>query len=75
MNIEESKLLAQIAVTVNDMHDRLFGNGQPGELAELKARASALEKNQNMFLGALGVISAAVSGFFAAFIAHIFKTK
>ena len=39
------------------LEHRLFGNGSPGELSELKTRASNLEEFKNKVLGALTVIA------------------
>ena len=35
--------LAVIETVLNQMNDRLFGNGQPGEISALKARMAKLE--------------------------------
>lgn len=43
-----------IIQNLEDMHHRLFGNGQPGEIGSLKARVSALERR---FWIALGVVA------------------
>ena len=47
--------LAAIEVTLEHMDRRLFGNGQPGDLAQLAARVTAVEKHSWKIAGALGL--------------------
>jgi hypothetical protein len=59
-----SERLAVIESMVHDIHGRLFGNGQPGELEKLKARVGVLERIGWMTAGActtVGIIWAAVT--------------
>lgn len=49
----DSERLAVIEHAVLDMRQRLFGNGQPGELSSVKARISKLERWQWIAGGAL----------------------
>lgn len=53
------------------LEHRLFGNGNPGELAELKSRASNLEEFKNKVLGALTVITLLLGAVGAALFNHI----
>lgn len=56
MNAEESKVLTQIETTVNDMHHRLFGNGQPGIITLQDNRLKELEADRNKVLGAVKLV-------------------
>ena len=49
--------VARIDTTVADMHGRLFGNGQPGEIEKLRSRVASLELSRRWALG----LSAGVS--------------
>jgi hypothetical protein len=39
----DGERIASIETLVGDMHTRLFGNGQPGELEGIKARLTRME--------------------------------
>jgi hypothetical protein len=65
--------LARIVAVVEDMHHRLFGNGQPGELADLKNRASSLEEFKNKVLGALIIIATGITVIGTALFTHLLK--
>lgn len=67
--------LATIKAVVEDMHHRLFGNGQPGELAELRGRASSLEEFKNKVLGALVIIGTALGIVGTAIFTHILRSR
>ncbi len=43
--------LARIDTMVSDMHHRLFGNGQPGIVAEYNNRLKELEAERNRVIG------------------------
>ena len=47
--------LSAIEVTLGHMDRRLFGNGQPGELALLSARVAHLETQSWKVAGAMGL--------------------
>lgn len=47
------KILIEIQTTVKSMHRQLFGNGQPGVIAEMKGRLHALERLRWIVYGAL----------------------
>jgi len=47
--------LELIELVLNRMEQRLFGNGQPGELSTLKARVTKLESWLWRGLGAIGL--------------------
>ena len=65
--------LGRILERVNDMHHRLFGNGQPGEISELRARISSQEEFKNKVLGALTIIATGVTIIGAALFQHLLK--
>lgn len=43
MTNDETHQLTRVATMVEDMHVRLFGNGQPGELAKLGVRMDKMD--------------------------------
>lgn len=65
--------IAVIRAVVEDLHHRLFGNGNPGELAELRSRASSLEEFKNKILGALVIIATGITIIGTALFTHILK--
>ncbi len=52
---------------VDDMKHRLFGNGQPGELTDIKTRLSILEKFRYILIG-VGLVFSIIGGFAGAVI-------
>lgn len=54
---EKDDLLIRISTQVEEMHERLFGNGQPGELDKAKSRIYDLEEWKNKASGGLVIIS------------------
>jgi hypothetical protein len=55
--------LALIEEMVGRLDQRLFGNGQPGELSAIKQRLRSLEQFKWQLAGAAGVLIAAVEYF------------
>ena len=53
--------VAKIETVVNDMHARLFGNGQPGIIQEHGESLNALYNFKNRVIGALIIIAVMVS--------------
>lgn len=53
----DSERLAKVETIVEVIHDRLFGNGQPGELSKLDDRVQVLENNKNRIIGAFSIVS------------------
>lgn len=56
-NSSDKERLAVIQHFVGDMHQRLFGNGQPGEIQTLKERVESLEKWMWRVMGAAGALA------------------
>lgn len=50
---ERNDTLVSIQTTVEDMHHRLFGNGQPGIITIQDNRLKELEADRNKVLGAV----------------------
>jgi hypothetical protein len=65
--------LAVIEAVVLRIEDRLFGNGQPGELDALTKRLSTLEHSRSYVKGVLWVIGLFTTGVGAAVIKHVFS--
>mgnify|MGYP001569969610 CR=1 FL=1 len=57
MEQETIEKIAKIEVMLEDVHHRLFGNGQPGQLSILDNRICLLEKLESKAKGAFWVIS------------------
>ncbi len=69
---EQAKVTQAIVI---DIHTRLFGNGQPGELDKLDARLKDQERTTNWAKGALAVITGALTLFGGTEIYHILTGK
>ena len=61
LQIDNARRVAKIETLVEDMHDRLFGNGQPGDITIIKERVTSLEHSRALAKGAFGVITAFLS--------------
>ncbi len=66
---------ATIETIVYDIHTRLFGKEQPGELDKLDARLKEQERATNWAKGALAVITGAMTLFGGTEIYHILTGK
>ena len=66
-------LLLSISSTVESMHHRLFGNGNPGELDTLWKRTDSLQDWKNKVTGALIVLSFLITTLATATVYEIFK--
>ena len=60
-DIQQAQTLARIETLVEEMHGRLFGNGQPGELDKIDGRLDNLESTRSFAKGALYVLYGLVS--------------
>lgn len=56
MNLDESTQLTRVVTLVEDMHHRLFGNGQPGIVKEQNDRLDRLEAEKDRFSGAIRLV-------------------
>ncbi len=61
-DFQQAQSIARIETLVGQMHDRLFGNGQPGALDKLDARLNKIEAIKAQSQGALYVLYALVTG-------------
>ena len=75
MTEPESVCLVKIKTIVEDMHRRLFGNGQPGKLQEIWNKIEPLGVAQDRFVGALGIISFFLLLFGGTFIVSTFRGR
>ncbi len=69
---EQAKVTQAIVI---DIHTRLFGNGQPGELDKLDTRLKDLERTTNWAKGAVAVIVGLVTLLGGTEIYHITTGK
>ena len=77
----DREILIRVETKVNDMYRRLFGNGQPGDLADLRDsidkvadRTTILEKEKSKahgFIAAIGTLATLVGG---AEVLHFFRS-
>jgi hypothetical protein len=52
-NLTDRDLLVRIDERVCSLEHRLFGNGQPGEIAEMKSKISKLERDRDIARGSI----------------------
>lgn len=71
--IDQAKSIAKIEVMVTDMHERLFGNGQPGELDKLSKRVTSLEHDRSVAKGGFAVLTTFVGFIGWAHIRDLFR--
>lgn len=68
---QTTNTLSELSSKVNDIHTRLFGNGQPGELDKHEARIRELESSANHWRGIVAAVVALVGLFGGTEILHI----
>lgn len=80
MNYDESQKLTRVETMLEDMHLRLFGNGQPGELAKLGTRMDAmddeidgLKETKAHAKGAMWALGALFTALGGTEVWHVFK--
>lgn len=56
MTRDEQEQLTKVVTLVEDMHHRLFGNGQPGYIKDNDKRVLALETDQNRVKGMISLV-------------------
>lgn len=61
MNHEQGETLTRVSTLVEDMHHRLFGNGQPGIIKDFDMRLKELEQVKHRGQGALWTTTAIVA--------------
>lgn len=52
----DAERIASMETVLYDMHSRLFGNGQPGEIEKLKDRISSMERWMWRCVGGAAVV-------------------
>jgi hypothetical protein len=67
--------LGRIDSRVDDMHDRLFGNGQPGFVATTETRLKSLENTEAKARGAFYTLSILFTMLTTGFGLHLFKGR
>lgn len=58
LQIQSAARTARIESMVEDMHDRLFGNGQPGLISVLDGRLKSLELFRSYVKGGFSLVTA-----------------
>jgi hypothetical protein len=73
MTSEQFELLVKTSTICEQMYERLFGNGQPGEIAKLQAEQKTQAAFRNRVRGALTVIGLLVSALGGVLITHLWR--
>ena len=73
LQIENARKVARIETLVEDMHTRLFGDEDTGEIPKLKRRMANMERTQHVARGAFGVMSLVLSFIGWPYIRNLFK--
>lgn len=71
--MDQVQRLARIEAIVEDMHHRLFGNGQPGEVQTIKDDVSSLKSSRSWVKGGIAVLGFLVGADGIAHIRSFFK--
>ena len=61
LQIDNARRVARIETLVEDMHTRLFGDEDTGDIPKIKQRITKLETSHALAKGSIYVISALVS--------------
>ena len=64
-------LLIEVATIVRKMDERLFGNGQPGEIDKMNKEIRSLTSYRNRIVGAVGTVTFLLLAFGAVLLEHI----
>lgn len=75
MTQDETVTLERIKLVVEDMHTRLFGNGQPGFVDKTDLRLRDLEGSYARAKGFVGALWAAISFLGLGGLWHLLKGK
>lgn len=73
LQLENARRVARIETLVEDMHTRLFGDEDTGEIPKLKRRMASMERTQHVARGAFGAITVALSFIGWPYIRNLFK--
>jgi hypothetical protein len=68
-------LLIEIATVCRSMHDRLFGDGETGEIPRIHKQISNLQGYKNRMVGAVGMVTFLVLALGGVVLAHILGSK
>lgn len=72
MEREDHDMLVKVSTVVDEIYHRLFGNGNEGELDQIKGRTGSLEEFKNKVLGAVILLSCLLGILGGGFIWHLF---
>lgn len=64
-------LLIEVATIVRKMDERLFGNGQPGEIDKMNKEIRSLTSYRNRLVGAVSTVTFILLAFGAVLLEHI----
>ena len=73
--MSDHDVLVSVKTVLDEVRDRLFGDGVTGELPQLKTRTTNLEEFKNRLIGALVLLGGLTSIIGGTLIYHLFTGK
>lgn len=70
-NQTDRDMLIEVSTLMREMHGRLFGNGQPGEIDKINKEVRGLTNYRNRLIGAVSTITFLLLAFGGILLAHI----
>ncbi len=70
-NQTDRDLLIEVSTLVREMHTRLFGNGQPGDIDRINKEVRNLSSYRNKLIGAVTIVAFLLTVFGGVLVAHI----
>lgn len=70
-NQTDRDMLIEVSTLVREMHTRLFGNGQPGEIEKIQKDVKSLDRYRNQVKGAFAIVSFFLIIFGGVLLAHV----
>lgn len=68
-------VLIAVKTVVDDIRERLFGDGETGDIPKIARRTSTLEEFKNKLLGAIIILATLTSIIGSTLIYHLFSLK
>jgi hypothetical protein len=73
-NQTDRDMLIEVSTLVREMHTRLFGNGQPGEIDKINKDVKSLVMYRSRLIGALSVVTFVLLAFGGVLLANILNS-
>jgi hypothetical protein len=74
MTTEDHDLIVRTAAVVEEIHHRLFGNGNPGEIKTIQKDVQELQDYKSWIRGAFAVVALLITVFGGMLIEHLSRT-